>query len=98
MADHPLAKAAREVNAYADEHTTEETCQHYDLRAEDVAYVAEQRALRALYAAKGINLGLTQPAIINLSVEDRLQMIPLIAAYMDALVIGWRANQFRDTK
>jgi hypothetical protein len=92
MADHPLAQAAREVNDYAEKHGLEETCEHYGFKVDDVRYIAEQRALRAIYAFKGVNLNMKKPAIIGLTRSEILTHIQLTAAYMDALVIGWRAK------
>ena len=94
MKDHPLAQAAREVNAYAEKHGLEETCEHYGLKIADVRYIAEQRALRALYAFRGINLNMTEPTILGLMQKDIPTYIQLTAAYMDGLVIGWRAKDF----
>jgi hypothetical protein len=97
MRDHPLAQAAREVNDYAEKHGLEATCEHYDLKQEDVQYMAEQRALRALYARYGINLNSPAKAVLfNLTPEQAMQHINLTAAYMDALVIGWRAREIKD--
>lgn len=93
MADHPLAQAAREVNDYAEKHGLEETCEHYGLKVGDVKYIAEQRALRAIYAFRGINLNLQEPALLLLSPNEQMLALKLTAAYMDALVIGWRARE-----
>jgi hypothetical protein len=93
MAFHPLAKAARETNTYAEQHGLEATCEHYDLKVEDVQYIAEQRALRALYAQYGINLNSPKAMMLNLTTKQIKQHITLMAAYMDGLVIGWRAKE-----
>jgi hypothetical protein len=95
MAQHPLAIAAREVNSYAETHGLEETCEYYDLKQEDVHYIAEQRALRALFAFKGINLNPTHAMVMSLSSAEIAQQIRLAAAYMDGLVIGWRAREIQ---
>jgi hypothetical protein len=96
MANHPLAKAAREVNKYAEDNGLEATCERYDLKHEDVYYMAEQRALRALYARYGVNLNPNYPMMMQLSPEQMAQHVNLTAAYMDALVIGWRAKEIAD--
>lgn len=96
MAMHPLAQSAREVNAYSEKHGLKETCEHYDLRMADVRYMAEQRALRALYAFKGVNLNMTEPAIFALSPDEMPVYIQLTAAYMDGLVIGWRGKEIQN--
>jgi hypothetical protein len=93
MAEHPLAKAAREVNARAETDGLDATIEHYDLKTEDVQYIAEQRALRALYAAQGINLNPNYPMVLQLSPDQLKLMVTLQAAYMDGLVIGWRAKE-----
>jgi hypothetical protein len=95
MASHPLARAAREVNAYAETHDLEATCEHYGLKLEDVMYIAEQRALRALYSQYGINLNAPSPMILKLTPEQAKQHLTLTTAYMDSLVIGWRAREMK---
>jgi hypothetical protein len=97
MKDHPLAQAAREVNAYAEKHGLEETCEHYGFKIEDVKYIAEQRALRAIYAFRGVNLNMKEPQIVGLTRAEIPTYIQLTAAYMDALVIGWRAKEITMT-
>jgi hypothetical protein len=52
LRDHPLAKAEREVNAYAETHGLEANCEHYDLKQQDVRYIPEQRA--RLHHAAGV--------------------------------------------
>jgi hypothetical protein len=94
MVNHPLAQAAREVNDYAEKHGLEETCEHYGFKIEDVRYIAEQRALRAIWAFKGINLNSPHPMLLELRPQDLPIYIQLTAAYMDGLVIGWRAKDF----
>jgi hypothetical protein len=98
MANHPLAKAAREVNAYAEAHGLEATGEYYDLKYEDVMYIADQRALRALYAQYGINLNPNYPMVLQLSPEQLKQHVLLMAAYMDGLVIGWRAKEIAENE
>jgi hypothetical protein len=83
MAMHPLA--------------LEETCEHYGFKIEDVKYIAEQRALRAIYAFRGVNLNMKEPQIVGLTRAEIPTYIQLTAAYMDALVIGWRAKEITMT-
>ena len=96
MAQHPLAKAAREVNDYAETHGLNETCERYNLATEDVRYIAEQRAYRVLWAIKGINLNLKEHRILLLSAKEKEMLMSLTMAYMDGLVIGWRANELNN--
>lgn len=96
MANHPLAQAAREINDYADHHGIAETVEHYGLKTEDVRYIADQRALRAVYAFKGVNLNITEPVVLSLSPGEKALHLQLASAYMDALMIGWRAKEISD--
>ena len=93
MAQHPLAQAARETNSYAETHGLEETIERYDLTMADVRYMAEQRALRALWAFRGLNLNLREPTILELKPQDMPMYIKLTSAYMDGLLIGWVARE-----
>lgn len=93
MKDHPLSQAAREINDGPDRHDLAKTCANHGLKLDDVVYMAEQRALRALYARYGINLQLQKPAVLSLSKADEALMPTLIAAYMDGLLIGWRGKE-----
>ena len=96
MADHPLAKAARELNAYAEKHGLKATIEHCDLKFEDVTYLAEQRALRALYAKTGINLNPNYSMTLQMTTQQVFDLAHLTAAYMDSLMIGWRAKEIAD--
>lgn len=96
MASHPLAKAAREVNDYSGKHGLHDTCEHYGFKTDDVHYMAEQRALRAIFAFKGINLNLSEPAAFMFDRPDHEMMVKLAAAYMDGFLIGWRARVIAD--
>jgi hypothetical protein len=95
MADHPLSVAAREVNAYAEKHGLQETCEHYNLAVEDIRYMAEQRGLRVLWARRGKNLNIEVATILALTTEESEALLMLTAGYMDALVIGWRAREIQ---
>lgn len=102
MKDHPLAIAARELNNYAEEHGLEAACEFAGLKIEDVKYMAEQRALRAIWAYKGINLKGTEPVALLLSSDEKVLFRQLVPAYMDGLVTGWlgkmREQQTKETK
>ena len=95
MAKHPLAIAAREVNDLAEKKDLAETIEQYDLKLPDLLYMANQRALRGVYAAKGINLNLKEAVEIALSPEEKRLHVTLTSCYMDGLLIGWRAREIR---
>lgn len=100
--DHPLMKAAREVNDSTEAHGLAATvedglklCKLGQLR-----YVAEQRALRA-FAARylGYNMGHKpeqdeEVARMMVKTEQWLKLSSLVvAAYMDGISIGYRARE-----
>ena len=93
MANHPLTRAAREVNDYSGKYGIHETCEHYDLTVEDVRYLAEQRAMRAIYAFRGVDLMLKEVTVLAFSHEEIGLMNKLTAAYMDGIMIGWRGKE-----
>lgn len=90
MANHPLAVAAREVNDRAEKEGLNATCAHYNLKPEDLAYVAEQRGLRAIMLQAKTP---TVPTPIKLDMAQLKLLLIVSAAIMDALVIGWRARE-----
>ncbi len=95
--DDPLARAARETNAYAETHGLEATLLWLGLSAGpgEVAYLAEQRALRAIAAA---TLGLPdvdEPvarAIVETPLWRDMRML-LVGVFMDGIAIGYRGAQ-----
>jgi hypothetical protein len=93
MASHPLAVAAREVNDRADERGLVATVRSYGLEAADLRYMAEQRALRALFASYGRNLQLKHSTTFQLSESEERLMKTLTSCYMDGLLIGFRARE-----
>jgi hypothetical protein len=95
MADNPLAVAAREVNNYAETHGLKETCERFGQKLEDVHYIAEQRALRCVVAAsRGLNIsGVSRPVMVKMTDDEHKLFLTLTMAYVDGLMIGWRANQ-----
>jgi hypothetical protein len=94
--NHPLAVASKEVNDYAETHGLDATCKHYGLTQEDVHYIAMQRALRAVFAFYGRNFNPKQLETVQLSATEIKDQIKYAAAYMDGLVIGWRAREIHD--
>lgn len=91
--NHPLTRAAREVNAIAELNGLEQTLRMIGLDVElgQYAYLAEQRALRALAASEGINLG--EPGTENWkpAVSQLPDLVTLTSAYMDGIAIGFKA-------
>lgn len=102
---HPLTEAARIVNAMSEERGLEATLEWLDLGTGtgEVAYLAEQRALRAIAAqAVGLNMGLnpgldeaTAQAIVRTPLWRDMRML-LVACYMDGMAIGWKAREIAD--
>jgi hypothetical protein len=93
MQNHPLARAARETNDRADQRGLIPTIRSYGLEAADLRYMAEQRALRALFASYGRNLQLKHPTTFQLSPSEERLMQTLVSAYMDGILIGWRGKE-----
>jgi hypothetical protein len=93
IADHPLARASREVNEYCEKHGLPETCALVGLKFDDLLYMARQRALRSLFATYGRNFNPKKPTSIQLSPSEERLLLALTMSCMDGLVIGWRAQQ-----
>lgn len=101
---HPLTEAARYVNAYNDEHGFAETVRWLDMEAsaEEISYLAEQRALRAIAASMGVSLG-SDPvrdeqvarSIISTPLWRDMQPL-LIACYLDGIAIGWKGRELKE--
>lgn len=104
----PLNRAAREINAYADDEavTFDDTLAWLGLptSASELAYLAQQRALRACAAQWwGFNIGANGPVederiarkVIG---DDRWPAARelLVAAYIDAFAIGWKGRELAD--
>lgn len=104
--NHVLPTAARETN----DHTLMEGLQGTlnfvgaDATQEQVAYFAEQRALRAMAARGGHNMGfdpVTDEEVARTIVAspewEQLRSL-LVGCYMDGIAIGMRAQQLKDNK
>ena len=99
--DHPLAVAARDSNAYAEEYGLEKTIEWAEMGIStgELAYLAEQRAYRALAVA------VTGHNVTGTALDERvIQLIrqtplwqdfgpTLMSAYMDGFVIGWKGHE-----
>lgn len=100
---HPLAEAARVVNAVAEERGLDAALEWLGIKIGpgELAYLAEQRALRAV-AAAGLNLNLgtlgkpfddqVAAAILRTPLWRDEQML-LVGLHMDGVVIGWKGRE-----
>lgn len=98
--NHPLTVAAREVNSQASREGLEAVLNSLEIGTGvgQLMYLAEQRALRAFYAAHGINLDVGVPVPIHLTEKERSLMPLLISAYMDGIAIGWRGHAIAEKR
>ena len=96
LADWPLTRAAREVNAYADTHGMPETCEHFGVDLDKLMYLAHQRALRAVFALDGINMDADVPLVPILTPQQRELVKALTMSEADGIMIGWVGRQFAD--
>lgn len=95
MKDHVLGIAARYNDADAEEHGFEEVISRQGLTLEDLHYLAQQRAMRALYVVLGKDMEIFKsPKPIPfpiLSAKERWLFTALTTAELDGMMIGWRA-------
>lgn len=97
LKDDPLAEAARNVNALADEHGLEKAVELVGLEVDKMLYVSEQRGLRVLAAQDDAGpLNPTIPTPMFLSPVQQLALVSLTAAYMDGIAIGWEARRLAE--
>jgi hypothetical protein len=90
---HRLATAASENDRIAAEGGLEPALDALGLSIEDVRYVAEQRALRAVLAHTGRAGEIPrEPEMIRLGVSDKLMLQVFTPLYIDGIAIGWRAR------
>lgn len=104
----PLNRAAREINAYADDESVsfDDTLDWLGVPTtpSELAYLAQQRALRACAASWfGANIGangLVEDERIARKVigDDRWPAARelLIAGYIDGISIGWKGREIAD--
>lgn len=98
---HHLAQAAGDNDSLAEEGGIHMALTRLDLDVEDVGYVAEQRALRAVMAESGRipelqrahRSGSARPQSFALSAMEKRKLVLYAAMYMDGIAIGWRAHQ-----
>jgi hypothetical protein len=101
--DHPLADACRRVNAYADEHGFEETLDWLGLGDfGQIAYLGEQRLLRALAADLfGVSIGAggvgdemyATMATASPMWRDLVTRAMLLSIWIDGLTAGWKGHE-----
>lgn len=100
--NHPLAEAARYNDAASEEHGFQEAVKQLGLDLEAVAYVAHQRALRAvLFLTRGPEAmqqyaGKPLPTVIPLSELERQHTEQLRAVLLDGICVGWKAAQLTE--
>lgn len=98
----PLLLAARYNDAEAEEGGFEATCEKFGLNPKTVMYLAEQRALRHAMVVTGQGGQLkemhrTGRATPFRPSQAQQQIMDLVLpAYVDAIVIGWRARELTD--
>jgi hypothetical protein len=92
-----LAQAAADNDAVAEERGLEGALRDLGMSVEDVRYVAEQRALRAVLAFGGRanELGSPELKAVALTEEERKQMDVLTVSNMDAIALGVRYGRRR---
>lgn len=103
--DHPLTQAARSTNAYSEEHGLPATLDWLGMNvsADELFYLAEQRALRAVAAASiGLNMGhdrglddATANAIVQTPLWRDMRLL-LLGCIADGIAIGWKAHELQD--
>ncbi len=101
--EHPLAQAAREVNERATLYGLEATLEWLGIgTAGELAYLAEQRALRAIAANMGIVMGddaQLDERIARTIVETPLwqdMRTLLVGCYLDAFAIAWKGRELAE--
>lgn len=96
--DHPLAEAARNNDAIAEEHGVEAAAEMIGLDMDALMHVADQRALRlTILATEGperlaaATLG-NKPTPIALGPEQKHLHRMFMLAALDGICIGWKAS------
>lgn len=98
---HHLAQAAADNDSMAEEGGIQMALTRLGLNVEDVFYVAEQRALRAVMVESGRlpelqrahRSGSVRPQGFAMSAMEKRKMMLYQAMYADAIAIGWRAKE-----
>lgn len=95
--NHPLTEAARYNDAAAEEHGFQPAIEQMGLDLEALAFVASQRALRAVLLMTRGEEYLRQytdpilPSVIPMSETERQYTDQLAAVLIDGIAIGWKA-------
>lgn len=103
MADHPLSIAARELDDLSEQTHLPDVVDSIGLKADDLMYVAQQRALRCvLLLVRKIPLGhirnIKTTQIYKLSAYELHLYHMFTACVMDGLAIGWSAQQKQENQ
>lgn len=99
MRDHPLGIAARYNDAECEEHGLGIVIDKQGLELADVIYLAQQRALRALWIELGRDMAIFKSSVpvgMPLTSAERRRLVTLQAFIMDGILIGWRARGLSD--
>lgn len=104
--NHPLTEAARYVNSQSEEIGLEKTVEwlEMDVAVGQLAYLAEQRAYRAIAATMGMSLGTSgEHGTFGLDeqIVRAIQSTPLwkdmgpllMSCYMDGICIGYKGHE-----
>lgn len=104
--DHPLAVAARDVNAYTEEQASLEAALDWlglDLPMGELAFLCEQRALIGLANIMFGGNVTASPDVTNMILARVIEtplwqdMAPLLLALvMDGVAIGWKGREIAD--
>lgn len=95
---YALAEAAADNDALAEEHGVERVVSDLGLNLDDLVYIAEQRALRAVLMRSGRLDELPRsnnPKDVALNEGERAEMAALIPVYLDGITLGARWAQRR---
>lgn len=93
---HPLLEAARYNDAFCEEHGLLPMIERGGLVPDEVMYVAQQRALRVVLIESHRleeTMNVTQATRIELTPEENAKLLNYIPIYLDAIMLGWKANQ-----
>jgi hypothetical protein len=96
LADWPLVRAARELNAEAEEVGVGATVERHGLDMDKLQHIADQRAMRAVFARHGVNLNPDKPVLFDFTDEDKAMLPLLMAVSMEGMLIGWYGRELAE--
>jgi hypothetical protein len=73
----------------------EEVMRRRNVDAKDVAYIAQQRALRMIFEMRGQKPNDLGPTPITLTDEETVLMMKMAAAWMDGIAVGLLVESLR---